>query len=72
MQEDSIEVSVMEKQIEIKPDPIMTETGTILMEKKNVTKEIESILLLDDKDPIRKLQLYFKDGHYGKDYTDSG
>ena len=50
----------------------MTETGTILMEKKNVTKEIESILLLDDKDPIRKLQLYFKDGHYGKDYTDSG
>ena len=33
---------------------------------------IEEILKLDDNDPIRKLQVYFKDGHYGNEYTEDG
>jgi len=50
----------------------MTETGTILIEKKTVGQQIDEILQLDDTDPIRKLQLYFKDGPYGHQYTDEG
>ena len=50
----------------------MTETGTILLERKTVARQIDEILKLDDTDPIRKLQLYFKDGPYGNEYTDDG
>ena len=49
----------------------MTETGTILLEKKTANQMIDEILKLDETDPIRKLQLYFKDGPYlGKRFVD--
>ena len=51
---------------------LMTETGTILVERKTVIEQIDEILKLDDNDPIRKLQIYFKDGHYGHEYTEDG
>ena len=50
----------------------MTETGTILLERKTVNRQIDEILKLDATDPIRKLQLYFKDGPYGNEYTADG
>ena len=50
----------------------MSETGTILLEKKTVNQQIEEILQLDDQDPIRKLQMYFKDTPYGHEYDDEG
>ena len=53
-------------------DKIMTETGTILLERKTVARQIDEILKLDETDPIRKLQLYFKDGNYGNEYDADG
>ena len=42
------------------------------MPKKTANQQIEEILRLDSNDPIRKLQLFFKDGPYGNDYTEDG
>lgn len=51
---------------------LMTETGTIQIENKTVGQQIDEILQLDETDPIRKLQLYFKGGHFGHEYTEEG
>ena len=37
-----------------------------------MNQQIDEILRLDERDPIRKLQQYFKDTHYGHEYDDSG
>ena len=44
----------------------------IELPKKTANQQIDEISKLDDRDPIRKLQQYFKDSHYGHEYAEDG
>ena len=51
---------------------LMTESGTLLIEKKTVNQQIDEILQLDERDPIRKLQDLFKGTYYGHEFAEDG